>query len=292
MTNINITGPDNAANVLTVDFSGGDPIPAGGVTFDGGAGGGNSLVIKGGAGGNSVTMTATQINDNGSPPITYANVQSFAFALGGGTNSLLIDHATLTLNQDNAISAGTNVTVSGGLLDFNGHADAIGNLTIATGGQVMGTAIANANSTTDVASGTLTAGSIASDTLVIGAPSPGASTVSTNVAAASAAAASGSTGAATLGSVVTQVASPMVANDVSVHPNVESSAIPATPVASQAIGGQMFAGTEGATLPVAVSVVSVAAVAGAPPMASAASPLAGQTTLRRRVSRLPFCRQG
>ena len=36
VSNVSITGRDNFDDFLTVDFSGGDPVPAGGVTFDGG----------------------------------------------------------------------------------------------------------------------------------------------------------------------------------------------------------------------------------------------------------------
>jgi hypothetical protein len=129
-------------------------------------GGGDSLIIAGVAGNDNVTMTASQIADNGSAAITYNNVAFFAFALGTGANSLLIDHATLILNQNNAISAGTNVTMSGGMLNYNGYADAIGNLVITGGGQVIAGSVTN--TVTTVTSGALTVGSIVSDALTIG----------------------------------------------------------------------------------------------------------------------------
>ena len=42
-------------------------------------------------------------------------------SMAAGASSIAIDHATLSILHDNAISAGTNVTVSGGILNFNGH---------------------------------------------------------------------------------------------------------------------------------------------------------------------------
>ena len=136
-----------------------------------GAGSGNALALKGTAGNDDAVLTAAQATLNGSAPIAYGNVAFFTFDLGTGENSLLIDHATLNLHQDAAISAGTKVTVDGGVLNFNGHADAIGDLTLIDNGQANVTALSN--TITTVASGTLTATSIVCDTLIIGS-SPGA----------------------------------------------------------------------------------------------------------------------
>ena len=62
--------------------------------------------------------------------MSYGNIEFLGFDLGTGNNSLLIDHATLKINQDNAISAGTDVTIDGGTLDLNNKTDAIGYLTL------------------------------------------------------------------------------------------------------------------------------------------------------------------
>ncbi len=152
VTNVSITGRDNYDDILTVDFSGGNPIPPGGVSFDGGAGGGNSLILAGTSGGDSVTMTATQITLAGASVMSYSNVEFFGFDLGAG-NSLLVDHATLDLNQDNAISAGTNVTIEGGILDLNGNTDTIGELTLISGSIINGTLY---SSSYRIESGTIT----------------------------------------------------------------------------------------------------------------------------------------
>ena len=88
-------------------------------------------------------MSAAQITDNSLAPIYYSNVTYFGFNLVGGSNSLSINNATLKINQDNAISAGTDVTINGGTLDLNGKTDTIGNLLLESGSLVNGTLYAN-----------------------------------------------------------------------------------------------------------------------------------------------------
>ncbi len=193
VNSVSITGRDNIDDALTVDFGGGNPIPAGGASFDGGAGGGNTLIIAGIPGDDSVVMTSSQITDNGSAPIAYGNVAFFGFDLAGGTNNLLLDHATLNLNQDGAVSAGTIVTIDGGTLNFNGHAEQIGNLVVTGGGQANVGSLNNSPATVTVGNGTLSAVSLTTDTLTIGgtlqaaattpsAPSPTQNTPSASTA--------------------------------------------------------------------------------------------------------------
>jgi hypothetical protein len=167
VSNVSITGRDGFGETLRIDS-----IPSGGVYFNGGSigeGNGNTLVIGGVSPVNSVSVTSAQVIVNASAPIAYSNVSNFAFDLGAGANSLWLDHVTLVLARDEAISAGTKVTVDGSMLDFNGHADSIGNLTLTNGGQAHVTALVN--TATTVTSGTLTATSIVCDTLTIGSPS-------------------------------------------------------------------------------------------------------------------------
>jgi hypothetical protein len=97
---------------------------------------------------------------------------------GNGVANLLLANATLDVGLDNAISAGANVTVDGGALNFNGHSDPIGNLTVINNGQAAVTAIEN--DTTTVESGTLTVASIVCDTLIIGSASGGSAAASAN----------------------------------------------------------------------------------------------------------------
>ena len=49
----------------------------------------------------------------------------------------------MKINQDNAISAGTNVTINGGMLDLNGKTDTIGSLLLKSGSVINGTLYAN-----------------------------------------------------------------------------------------------------------------------------------------------------
>jgi autotransporter-associated beta strand protein len=85
---VQLDGRDNADDALAIDFSGGNPVPSGGVQYDGGAGDGDSLLIADAAGSDTVTMTATQLTVNGSSVIRYHGVENFAFDLGAGTLDL------------------------------------------------------------------------------------------------------------------------------------------------------------------------------------------------------------
>ena len=154
LNSVAVTGLNAGGEALTVDLSTGKPIPAGGITFNGGTGGANSLFLIGAPGGNSVVMSAAQITDNSLAPIYYSNVTYFGFNLTGGSNSLSINSATLKINQDNAISAGTSVTIQSGTLDLNGKTDTIGSLLLKSGSVVNGTLYA---SSYVIESGTATA---------------------------------------------------------------------------------------------------------------------------------------
>ncbi|MGA2033900.1 MAG: lamin tail domain-containing protein, partial [Thermoguttaceae bacterium] len=89
VTAVAITGRDNTADALTIDFSQGNPIPSGGVTFEGGAGGNaDSLSILDAGGSDNVVLGAGQLIVNGSSVISYHDVQALSFALGAGTLDL------------------------------------------------------------------------------------------------------------------------------------------------------------------------------------------------------------
>ena len=136
----------NAGNdQLIVDFSQGDPLPAGGLLFDGGSSSTNdSLLVVGTAGNDNVTVTGTQVTVNGAAAIGYSDVAAFGFNLGAGNDSLTIDGATLPIDQNNAISAGTAVTITdGGVLDLNGYSQACQSVTLQAG-SIMGGMLAGA----------------------------------------------------------------------------------------------------------------------------------------------------
>ena len=76
-----------ADDSLTIDFSAGDPLIAGGLSFDGGSAGQNSLNIIGDAGNDSVSVGASKILF-GSIPITYADTTGITFSGGSGSDLL------------------------------------------------------------------------------------------------------------------------------------------------------------------------------------------------------------
>ena len=126
---------------LTVDFSNGNPLPAGGLTFSGASGNsGDDLLIAGTSGNDAVTVSPTQIVVNGAAAMNYSNVAAFEFNLGLGQDTLAVNGAAVQLNQDNAISSGTAVTVSaGGLIDLGGMTDTVASETLVNGQILDGT---------------------------------------------------------------------------------------------------------------------------------------------------------
>jgi hypothetical protein len=157
ITSVDIAGRDGIDDVLTVDFANGNPIPAGGLIFNGGSlgsGSGNSLVVIGSSAGDSVTLSASQILLAGANPIAYSNTTFFSFLLGSGDDLLVNDNATLKIKANNAISAGTSVTIDGGALDLNGKTDSVGSLLLKSGSVVNGTLYAGSYT---IESGTATA---------------------------------------------------------------------------------------------------------------------------------------
>ncbi len=223
ITSVNITGRDNIDDVLTIDFSNGNPIPAGGLIFNGGnlgAGSGNSLYIIGSSGNESAVLSATQITLVGSAPITFSNTTFFSFHLGGGSDSLLVNNnATLKINQDNAISAGTNVTIDGGVLDLNGNTDTIGSLLLKSGSVINGTLHANAY---NIESGTVTAAISGTGDLL--KTTPGQATVgtvntaNTTVSGGELIADSIFTGTLTVGPGATVTIAPIAGGPLGTHP--------------------------------------------------------------------------
>ena len=139
---VQIAGRDGAADVLTVDFTGGSPIPGGGLGYNGGAGGSSDvLAIADAAGSDLLTMIGTQLIVNGSSVITLANVPDFRFDLGGST--LDLDGTTHTLGNLTLVSGlitngaliATSVDVQGGEIRVTGLST--DSLTVSPGGSVV-----------------------------------------------------------------------------------------------------------------------------------------------------------
>jgi hypothetical protein len=170
---LSIPGQVILCDALTVDFTHGNPISAGGVNFSGG-----TLLVLGGPSDDEVLMTASAITINGSAPLYYNGTSDLAFDLGGGENSFVLRGASFAFARDNAISAGTNVTVEGGTLDFQNHSSLLGRIAVTGGGQIDASVLRGGATT--VESGVVTADSIVCDSLVIGAPQPPAAAAAGN----------------------------------------------------------------------------------------------------------------
>ena len=205
---------------LTVDFSQGNPLPAGGLVFDGGSNTlGDKLIVVGTPNDDLVTFTGSQIVVSGMPTVSFSNIEFFGFDLGAGYNHLLIYQGKLTTDRNNAISEGTDVTIDGGTLDLNGYSETLGNLELLSGSVLNGNvsassyqfesgtmaaaitgpgivtktgsgsaSVGNVNtSTVTVTKGILTAVSIVCDELTVGSSSAAAANVvaaeATNVSA-------------------------------------------------------------------------------------------------------------
>ena len=100
---------------LIVDFSNGNPLPAGGLTYTGLAGGGDGLTIVGTSAADNVVATATQITVNGAAAINDTNIATFQFNLGAGQDNLSVNAASMRIVAG-LDDAGTVVVNSGSSL--------------------------------------------------------------------------------------------------------------------------------------------------------------------------------
>ncbi len=85
MSGISISG-GGGNDSATVDFSLGNPLPSGGLSFDGGVGT-NSLNVIGDTASDNLTIDASQLIFNDTP-IAYANTQAISIASGAGQDVL------------------------------------------------------------------------------------------------------------------------------------------------------------------------------------------------------------
>jgi autotransporter-associated beta strand protein len=114
---------------LTVDFGNGNPVPTGGVTFDG-QGGSDSVRIV--APGNNATLNGEQVSVGTAAPIGFSNTEGTSFDLGtgrltkaGSSAAVLVGGSTyaggtevlggtLVVGQANALPAGGGLTIGAG----------------------------------------------------------------------------------------------------------------------------------------------------------------------------------
>ena len=122
VTDLVVTGQSSVDDQLTVDFSGGNPIPAGGISYDGGVGGMDSLVLLG-ASGLSATYTPDASTfgsgtiDVGSSDIDFSELEPVD--ISGFTNVTIASaaNATNSLTLDSGFDSATGtipaIVVSG-----------------------------------------------------------------------------------------------------------------------------------------------------------------------------------
>ncbi|HEY3966525.1 MAG TPA: hypothetical protein VGM05_18325, partial [Planctomycetaceae bacterium] len=122
---------------LVIDYSGGDPLPSGGIQFDGGqeqTPGGDQIIIEGGPVG-SVTYNLDSANSGvitiDGASISFTGVESVLDSLSAASRSFYVaaGGSSLTLGDGRAAGTGEITTASGMVLDF---ADPTSSLTVGT----------------------------------------------------------------------------------------------------------------------------------------------------------------
>ncbi|MGA2498781.1 MAG: dockerin type I domain-containing protein, partial [Tepidisphaeraceae bacterium] len=144
-------------DTVTIDFTNGNPVPAGGVTIDGGPGI-NTLKVVGGSGNNPISLSSSGVTV-GTQLLSTSGVQIVAIACGAGNNSVSIAEPVgkpFTLdpgpgNTTISLTAGTDVfnqnlgSLDTGTVSLNVAPTAcavfstpqqLASLTVAAGGQV------------------------------------------------------------------------------------------------------------------------------------------------------------
>ncbi len=103
---------------LIVDFSQGDPLPAGGLVYDGGnPATGNSLSIVGISGNASIAQSESELTVSGSPPISYSNVTCFGFGTqvaAGSGSSTVIAEGMLQVSGSGGLPSGESLSIDPG----------------------------------------------------------------------------------------------------------------------------------------------------------------------------------
>ena len=110
LPSLTFNGP---GTTLTVDFSNGDAVPAGGLSFNP-SGGSNSLSVIGTSGADTVKVDATTVTFGADVPITYSNLQSIT--VNGGTGA---DTFTQLANPGGGATL-TFVPTASDILNVNG----------------------------------------------------------------------------------------------------------------------------------------------------------------------------
>jgi hypothetical protein len=102
---------NTATGSVVVDFSAGSPLPSGGLTCTGGTGAGNSLLVIGSPGADTIASSAGQFVINGQA-INSSNIRLTTFTPGAGTDSLSVASGILQLAPPAASTGITPMTFS------------------------------------------------------------------------------------------------------------------------------------------------------------------------------------
>ena len=123
------------ADRLEVDFSGGNPLPAEGLTYDGGASEVNTLAVKGLGGDAAMTVTGAEVLFSGAglPTIQYGNASVSLDGVNGYSGGTTVTGGTLHVEKATALPIGTNLVIDGGTVSLVaglGQAIELGGLSI------------------------------------------------------------------------------------------------------------------------------------------------------------------
>jgi hypothetical protein len=98
------SGGGTGSEAATVDFTNGNPVPSGGISFSGGTGANDSLTIAGGSSADSVSIGASTVSVNGSANVSYSAVETLTINTDSGNDTL----------TQTATPTAANVTFNGG----------------------------------------------------------------------------------------------------------------------------------------------------------------------------------
>ena len=124
VTDIQLYAPDAQDDTATIDFSGGNPIPTGGLTYDGGVGGNDALVLIGGTFTTTsytfIDATAGSIDLDGSV-ITYTGLEPITASIDATNVTLNYSTTAETITVTDATGGQTTADsdVAGEMVTFN-----------------------------------------------------------------------------------------------------------------------------------------------------------------------------
>jgi len=127
-TGIAITGRDSEYDTLTVDFSDGDPVPTGGVSYEGGTGGHDTLALTGGSF-TTTTYNFTNANagsiDLDGSVITYTGLEPIRSTINATNVTLNYSNTAETITVTASDSQTQVSSTAGEMVTFNNPIDSL-----------------------------------------------------------------------------------------------------------------------------------------------------------------------